>query len=157
MASPISSIFKPSVYEIITNLHLTNALISLQTAEEYSLIINCTKGISFPKDSESKNCIRLSIKDLPPNSNKMLNLIYETNIIENIHNDISKNKKVLVYCFFGMQRSCTIIACYLIKYHDMTPTESIDYIKSIKKSAFFITIYFQSTIQRFYDNLQFRN
>ena len=46
----------------------------------------------------------------------------------------------------GMQRSATITACYLMKYHNIKFPDVIDFIKSKRKIAFFFSINFNDTI-----------
>jgi protein-tyrosine phosphatase len=49
-----------------------------------------------------------------------------------------------------MQRSCALVACYLIKYHNMKPIDAINYIKSKRRIAFFGNVNLLSTIEQFY-------
>jgi protein-tyrosine phosphatase len=53
----------------------------------------------------------------------------------------------------GMQRSCAVVACYLIKYHGMDPIQAIDYIKSKRPFAFFGQVNFIDAINRFFDEM----
>jgi protein-tyrosine phosphatase len=53
---------------------------------------------------------------------------------------------VLVHCHAGMQRSCAIVACYLVKYYDMTSYESISFIRAKRHIAFLYSINFLETI-----------
>jgi protein-tyrosine phosphatase len=54
-----------------------------------------------------------------------------------IFSNIENKRSVLVHCSMGIQRSCTVVACYLIKYYKMTPGEAIKCIKSKRPIAFF--------------------
>lgn len=110
---------------------------------DYSLIINCTKDIALP----SSVCIRLPVEDIPDEANKLYHLICDNQILEKIH---TSQGKVLVHCNAGRQRSCAVVACYLVKYHNMTPDEAVLYIKSKRREAFFGAINFAETIQRIY-------
>ena len=57
---------------------------------------------------------------------------------------------VLVHCYAGMQRSCAVVACYLIRYHNMNPQEAINFIKSKRSIAFAGRVNFIKTIEEFY-------
>jgi protein-tyrosine phosphatase len=64
-----------------------------------------------------------------------------------------KKENVLVHCFAGAQRSCATMACYLMKYHNATPEQAIDYIKSQRAVAFFGNVNFVNAIEEFYKKL----
>lgn len=51
-------------------------------------------------------------------------------ILPTIHELLLQNKGVLVHCMFGASRSVSIVACYLIKYHNMSAEQAIDFMKS---------------------------
>ena len=54
--------------------------------------------------------------------------MYKTSVME--------NKKLLVHCALGRQRSCAAIAAYLIKFYKMTPIEAMNFIMSKKIDSF---------------------
>ena len=81
---------------------------------------------------------------------KLLLLINTTNILNTIHKKVLNKEPVLVHCSAGRQRSCAVVACYLIRFYNMTPLEAVDYIKSKRKVAFFGAINFSNTINQFY-------
>ena len=59
------------------------------------------------------------------------NIISEINkMIPEIHESLSENKGVLVSCVKGRSRSCSIVAAYLIKYHEMSTDEALAFIKN---------------------------
>jgi protein-tyrosine phosphatase len=79
--------------------------------------------------------------------------------IELIHNSLQQNKKVLVHCHAGMQRSCAIVAMYLMKYYKinnqrMAPTNAILYIRSKRPIAFQPVPTFEHAMQTYYTSLQ---
>jgi protein-tyrosine phosphatase len=76
----------------------------------------------------------------------------EKNVLEKIHYSIMSEEPVLVHCFAGMQRSCTVVACYLMKYYYMTPYDAIMYIQSKRPVAFFGNVNFLHAIKIFYKN-----
>ena len=130
---------------IINNVYIGNRN-SVAHHRDFSLIINCTKSdVSFPTDCFSV-CIRLPVEDIPDEAIKLYHLICDNQILELIH---MSHGKVLVHCNAGRQRSCAVVACYLVKYHNMTPDDAVLFIKSKRREAFFGAINFADTIQRF--------
>jgi protein-tyrosine phosphatase len=99
------------------------------------------------RDKKTQIYINLPVHDSPDECDKLLSLIKETNVLEKIHLALQQNKPVLVHCFAGMQRSCALVACYLIKYHTMTPDEAINYIKCKRPIAFFGRVNFMETLK----------
>lgn len=125
---------KPNNYdEIIHNLFIGNKE-SLYDASKFQVIINCTKHIPFPPDVENIDCERVPINDDSTEYNVLLQ--YKDYILKKIHTSLIENKKVLVHCHAGMQRSCTIVALYLIKYYGMRPTDAIKFIQRRRPIAF---------------------
>lgn len=116
---------------------------------KFSLIVNCTKDLKFSKNCD--NNIRLPINDNPDECKRLYYYILETKILEKIHEYINKKEPVLIHCQGGIQRSCAVTACYLIKYNNMNPVEAIQYIKICRPIAFFGQVNFIETIQLFYD------
>jgi protein-tyrosine phosphatase len=123
---------------------------ALTSANDFSLIVNCSreKDVAFPPNHT--NCIRLSVEDSSDESTKLLSLILETKVLEKIHDNIIQKRPVLVHCSAGMQRSCATVACYLMKYHTMDPSKAVEYIRSKRPIAFFWTVNFAKTIDGFY-------
>jgi len=77
--------------QIVDYLFLGNRH-ALEYANQFSLIVNCSReqDVAFPPNHT--NCIRISIEDSSDEANKLLLLILETNILENIHqNIVNKN------------------------------------------------------------------
>ncbi len=141
----------PYFQEIIGYLFLGNSR-SLEYSK-FDVIVNCTKEneVYFPTHYNPL-CIRISVKDEPSEYKKLLNILDETNVLEEIDISIKNKKRVLVHCFMGQQRSCAVVACYLIKYHNLTPIQSIEFIKSKRPIAFFRSVNFLQAIEEFHTN-----
>ncbi|AUL78424.3 phosphatases II [Tupanvirus deep ocean] len=130
--------------EIIPYLFLGNRSSIDVPNMQFSLLVNCTEDVKFP--AYQAEFIRLSVKDDPYQSTTMYNLIVAQNVLDKIHSYVVNKKPVLVYCGQGSQRSCAVVACYLIKYYGSSPEYAIQFIKSKHPMAFFGNINFIQTI-----------
>jgi hypothetical protein len=54
------------------------------------------------------------VRDHPDDAELLLSHIPQ--LVDDIHYYLSKDKKVLVNCYAGRQRSAAVVACYLIKH-----------------------------------------
>jgi protein-tyrosine phosphatase len=136
--------------EIIDNLYIGNRY-SLEHAYQFALIVNCTQPEQISIIDESKT-IRIPIDDIPEESDHLTALLKDTDVLHKIHDTLNKGNKVLVHCNAGRQRSCATVACYLIKYYQLTPIQAVSYIKSKRKEAFFGYVNFYNTINNMYIN-----
>ena len=137
--------------EIIPNLWLGNRYSPRETdnliKNNIKLIINCTKDIIYPIDSNIQ-VIRLSIQDLNTTeandilSQKINYLIYIMNLY------LNNNIGVLIHCYAGVQRSATVVLCYLLKYKNM----SLDMAKAIMKEKRSIVFFPYPTFDTFINN-----
>jgi hypothetical protein len=142
---------EPSPYDkILPNLFIGNAVAPNVYGYRFHTVVNCTPNVNFPPNC--KKCIRLSVDDDPSEIEHLYQLILETNTLQNIRNSLEQNEPVLVHCHAGMQRSCAVVACYLIIYHYFTPRTAIKFIKQHRAVAFYGGVNFLETIQKVYDN-----
>ena len=132
--------------KIIENLFIGNKE-SVKEFHRFDLLVNCTREINY-----SMPCIKIPVDDSPSEYLKMLTFIYDTGVLEKMHSLISQNKPVLVHCYAGMQRSCAVVACYLVKYHGMTPENAILFIRQRRPVAFYYQVNFLRTIMAVYDS-----
>ena len=136
----------PLVYLFIGNISASKSI------SDFDLIVNCTNEVPFTKGS--KSCIRIPLNDTPRESHLLFYILtqIQTDILLKIHQYVLRNSPVLVHCYAGMQRSCAVVACYLIKYHNLTPIQSIEFIISKRPIAFFGKVNFLQAIEEFYKN-----
>lgn len=52
-----------------------------------------------------------------------------TRLLPIIRDEIENNRGVLVHCMQGASRSVTVVAAYLIKYHDMSADTALEFMK----------------------------
>ena len=113
--------------EILPNLYLgsvkaleKNKLQNIDNENKsFNMIVNLIKQTAL-SDNTIPKCdifIRLPVHDSPDECETLLSLVYETRVLDKMHNCIMKDKSILVHGFAGMQRSCALVACYLIKYY----------------------------------------
>ena len=118
--------------KIITNLYLGNYY-SIYL-NDFDLIVNCTKDLDF--DNIKTDKIRIPIDDNYIFKNKdILEYIF---VLDEIDKYLKQNKKVLVFCKFGFQRSTTIVLLYLILKKKMIKEESIKIIKTNRSISYFL-------------------
>lgn len=128
--------------EILPNLFIGNYYsINLQ---KYDLIVNCTKDLndSFVKSKK----IRIPINDnYLFKNNEILNYIHFLDLIDE---NLKNNKKVLVFCKFGFQRSATITLLYLILKKKINKLEAIALIKNQRTISYFLINNFKHILDK---------
>lgn len=134
--------------KIVEYLFIGNIQASQLYADKFALIVNCSKDIPF--SPKSRNNIRIPINDDPSEMNALLYYMKNTDILKQIHFNVIHKQPVMVHCFAGMQRSCAVVACYLMKYYNVTPKVAIEYIKNKRRVAFFGGVNFMKTLEMFH-------
>lgn len=141
-------------FEILPNLFLSNFTCTRSDIiGKIELLVNCTKDLPFPSATKNRQDIRLAIDD--DCSQDAFDTFVEKvpAIIETMREYIGGGKKVLVHCRAGQQRSCALIAAYLMKTLGNSVEEAINHVKSVKPDAFFYYVNFAPALER----LQKRN
>lgn len=150
MLSPASYSTNPSIspYNIILSHLYIGGIDSLKSASLFRYIVNCTRHIPSIPTIETT---RIAVHDDPEESINLLNDVDKTHVLEKIHNARLKGRNVLVHCHAGMQRSCAIVAMYLMKYYSMTPEDVFRFLPTKRTIAFLPHPTFRKAIYDFYD------
>lgn len=122
---------------------------ALDNYYNYELIVNCTPNLPFPEYNTKR--IRIPIKDDHIYDRDLFELLENNNILENINEYVSGGQGVLINCNCGVQRSCAVAACYLVKYHRYTPERAIKKIQNKRPQAFSESVHFYDTINNIYN------
>jgi protein-tyrosine phosphatase len=134
--------------EIIPNLFIGNLYSPhLLLPDNLGLIVNCTKDLPI---IPLTNTIQIPVDDSPDECINFINYIQNTNVLSKINDCILKNEKVLVHCKAGAQRSCALVAAYLLKYHSIKSVDKvIQFIRNKRNIAFFGHVNFMNAIMYF--------
>ena len=112
---------------IYKNIYIGNFISSLYS-NEFDIIINTTKELPF---FYNKKNIRIPIND---------NIFFKNNnilkYIDKILNSYDINKKILIHCKFGLQRSCFVTQILLLKIFKIRLIDSYKLIKKKRLLSF---------------------
>lgn len=125
---------------ICPNLYLGNIKSSQDTEllKKYNInsIVNCTKDIPIHSYFKIRSYYQIDIED----SKELSNIEeFKSKIIDAayfINEQIKENKNVIVHCYWGLMRSPTVIAAYLILRFQMDVDSAIEFIKEKKNLSF---------------------
>jgi protein-tyrosine phosphatase len=119
-------------------------------------IVNCTENESFSEYFNDKLKFRLSIND-SKEKNNIIN--FKNNILETIdfiENCIENKKIVYVHCYWGLMRSATVIAAYLIKKYRIKKEDAIEIIREQRPKALVSIYNFNEVLQYVEDEINLR-
>ena len=136
-----------SCSEVFPNLHICNDTYALKNGNLYDFVVNCTLSLPLPENTRS---IRIPIQDDPFDSLPLFQILRDTSVLHDIHEALFAGQRILVHCQAGAQRSPTVVACYMIKFHGMTVSEVIAFIKRKRPQAFSWTPTFIRTLNMMY-------
>ena len=138
-------------HKIINNLYIgdCNSIYEPFFSNRNNLVVvNATRSIPFNKKLHTIANIRIPVEDdMKRYSNKLL--YHHFNQVTNKINYYLKNDyTVLVHCVAGRQRSCSIVAAYLMRYKNCNYHEAIEYIKKRRPFAFFLNVNFKYALHK---------
>ena len=140
---------------IMPNLYLGNvnssSNINFLQNNNIEAIINCTNDIEFNDYFKDKGKFRISIEDNKEvqNMKKFENDIYDA--IKFIDLYINSGKAVLVHCYYGLMRSATVIACYLVLKYKMSFEDAIIILQKKNSFTFNSQYNFEEIVKHVYD------
>lgn len=118
----------------------------------FDAVINCTKKIPFYTSGDQVS-IRVGIddggfeEDNQVLFNEMPVLVLEMNRL------LNEKQNVLVHCRMGQQRSCTVIAAFLIWKYKWGVEETMDFMKTKHKEAFMCGANFDEFLGVWHDHV----
>lgn len=121
--------------QIIPLLYIGNYQDAANAGASFDLVVNCTPSLPFARPYGG--CLRIAIDDHPQRNPEMLNVALNSGVLEKMHEVLNSNKSVLVHCHAGMQRSCAIVAFYLMKYYHLSLADAMRYIQQNRPVAFY--------------------
>ncbi len=103
--------------------------------ENIGAILNCTVAEEFHPYFLNKPRFRLNVEDSRDRENieKFRDLLPKS--VQFIEEQIDNNRIVYIHCYWGLMRSATVVAAYLIKNYHYTPKEAISFIKQKRPQA----------------------
>lgn len=152
------NLYNADINEIIPGIYLGNVKASQNPLiiQQYkiNMVVNCTKDIPFLEWIPYK--IRLAIND---DSNPTEIQAFQKNIdqvVDYIYNHLASGYSILIHCRAGIQRSASVVSAFLMKYANMNIQQSVKFIKSKRKQAFFGGINFYQALSYYYEQLKFK-
>ena len=115
-----------------------------ENPDGFDVVVNATTILPFADPSLINH--RVPVKDNRRLEEFLKMAKYLPNIVETIHCEHRKGRQILVHCVAGSQRSATIVAAYLMKYHSMSIDDAINYIKSKRNITFFPLVNFNLSL-----------
>ncbi len=134
--------------EILPNLYL-GGFQDTFLLKHANLVINCTSDIPF--FATFSHNVRLPIEDNgnPDEIVKLYEFIKNDELFEIIDIYLEQKKKVFIHCKAGQQRSCAVMACYLIYKNGYDLFKAIAEVKEKHPIAFFGSINFFDAIKHY--------
>jgi len=152
-----------SADEILDGIWLGNEAssqdISFLDRNNISIVINCTKRVSFTKYRHIRRKYRLNVNNPGPGYDlreKNINYMAKElpTITEVIHYWSLRKQKILIHCHSGVQRSAAVVVAYIMRYYNKTYLKSCKHVLNRRPQSFYggkhvnfrhALLYFQSS------------
>ncbi len=144
----------PNHNKIIDNIYLGN-LVSAHNEdflknENIGAIINCTVKEEFHPYFLNKPKYRLDVEDSRDNENIQKFWLKLNDTVEFIDYEINNGNIVYVHCYWGLMRSATVVAAYLIKKYQYTPQEAIQFVKQKRPQSLSSIYNYNDLLEKYY-------
>jgi atypical dual specificity phosphatase len=124
-------------------------------------VVNCSKVNDIPNyypllDKHEIEYFRVPVDDSLKQIDFEKMLLLLPSAVEFIHKHVDILKRnIFVHCWEGKERSVTVVVCYLMKYHNMSPIEACKYVLKKRKESFHygLSVNFESTILKYYKQI----
>tara|TARA_B110001469_G_C9617865_1_gene307761 strand:- start:77 stop:517 length:441 start_codon:yes stop_codon:yes gene_type:complete len=113
-------------------------------------LVNCQNDLDFLGKSKNYNH-EISLNVQKYEILKFNKYLFE--ITERIHNKIKNNINTLVFCENAIQKSPTIILCYLMRYGMINYQNSLEILRTKCPDVFKPNIEYENTIKKFMEDL----
>lgn len=120
--------------EIIPNIYIGNIYSALYNSDDFDVIVNCSKNLPF---SQKNNNIKVRVPIDDKYIFKCDELLNYLDVIDTIKEYYKNNKKILIHCQFGIQRSSTLTTLFLMKELGIDKEKAINLVKSQRNISFF--------------------
>ena len=120
--------------EIIPNIYIGNIYSALYNYDNFDVIVNCSKNLPF---TQKNNNIKVRIPIDDKYIFKCDELLNYLDVIDTIKEYYKNNKKILIHCQFGIQRSSTLTTLFLMKELGIDKDKAINLVKSQRNISFF--------------------
>jgi protein-tyrosine phosphatase len=147
------SLTNKTMNEIFPNLYIGNQEASATYGSQFDMVVNCTPDVPFAQrrisDPDAAVTVRIAINDHPSQNPLMLEAMNKGGVLERMHDVLQRGRKVLVHCHAGMQRSCAVVAFYMMKYYDVSLKDAMAFIRQNRPVAFYGGATFLPALQQF--------
>lgn len=146
------NLYNADINEIIPGIYIGNAKASQNPLtiqqNKINMVVNCTKDIPFLEWIPYK--IRLAIND--DRNPKEIQAFQKDidQVVGYMYDHMTNGNTVLVHCRAGIQRSASVVSAFLMKYSEMNIQQSVEFIQSKRKQAFFGGINFYPALSYYY-------
>lgn len=148
--APASARDHKDMNEIFANLYIGNQRASESYGSLFDMVVNCTPDVPFAIPPGNPGVrVRVNIDDHPSRNSYMLHIARKSGVLEKMHEMLERGKTVLVHCHAGMQRSCAIVAFYLVKYYNLTLKDAMALIQEQRPVAFYGHATFLPALQEY--------
>lgn len=126
------NIIVPNVF--LGNMKMASDLDFLEK-NNIQAILNCTPDLEYHQYFDDKPKFRLNVNDSRDKENIIKLKTDIINGIDFIDNCIEQNKPVYVHCYWGLMRSATLVAGYIIMKYNVSSDDAISIVRSQRPMA----------------------